>query len=60
MVDEATDQSNREQVVLVFRHVDSNLEVSEGFMGLYMVPSIDAKTLTSVIEDTLVRIWISL
>lgn len=55
MVDETTDQSNREQVVIVIRHVDSDLNVQEKFIGLCMVPSIDAATLTSVILDTLVR-----
>eukprot|EP00105_Crassostrea_gigas_P017526 XP_011435339.1 PREDICTED: zinc finger MYM-type protein 1-like [Crassostrea gigas] len=60
MVDETTDQSNREQVVIVIRHVDSDLNVQEKFIGLCMVPSIDAATLTSVILDTLVRMNISL
>lgn len=60
MVDETTDQSNREQVVIVIRHVDSDLNVQEKFIGLGMVPSIDAATLTSVILNTLVRMNISL
>ncbi|XP_062585373.1 zinc finger MYM-type protein 1-like [Saccostrea cucullata] len=60
MVDETTDQSNREQVVIVIRHVDSNLDVHEEFIGLCMVPSIDAATLTNVILDALVRMNISL
>ncbi|XP_041374745.1 52 kDa repressor of the inhibitor of the protein kinase-like [Gigantopelta aegis] len=46
MADETTDQSNREQVVIVLRHVDSDLTVYEEFTGLYVVPSIDAQTLT--------------
>lgn len=54
MVDETTDQSNREQVVIVIRHVDSDLNVQEKFIGLCMVPSIDAATLTSVILNTLI------
>uniref|UniRef100_A0A8W8K1D5 DUF4371 domain-containing protein n=1 Tax=Magallana gigas TaxID=29159 RepID=A0A8W8K1D5_MAGGI len=60
MVDETTDQSNREQVVIVNRHVDSDLNVQEEFIGLCTVPSIDAATLTSVILDTLVRMNMSL
>lgn len=60
MVDESTDQSNNEQVVIVIRHVDSDLNVQEKFIGLCMVPSIDAATLTSVILNTLVRMNISL
>lgn len=55
MADETTDKSNREQVVLVIRHVDSELYVHKEFIGLYMVPAIDANTLTSVILDTLTR-----
>ncbi len=53
MVDEMTDTANREQVVLVLRHVDSCLGMfMRYFVGLYLVPSIDAQTLTNVIEDT--------
>ena len=35
IVDEITDVSNREQVVLVFRWVTDNLAVHEEFFGLY-------------------------
>ena len=35
MVDETTDVSTTEQVVIVFRWVDSSLEVHEDFVGLY-------------------------
>ena len=55
MVDETVDSSNREQAVLVFRWVDDSLEVYEEFIGLYMVPSIDADTLVTIIKDSLVR-----
>jgi len=34
------------QVVRVLRHMDSGLNVTEDFIGMYMVPSIDAKPLT--------------
>ena len=37
MADETTDVSNREQVVLVLRHVDKELNVQEDFIGLYVV-----------------------
>ncbi|XP_048732510.2 zinc finger MYM-type protein 1-like [Ostrea edulis] len=60
MVDETTDQSNCEQVVIVIRHVDRDLNVHEDFIGLCMVPSINATTLTNVILDTLMRMNISL
>ncbi|XP_052809306.1 zinc finger MYM-type protein 1-like [Mya arenaria] len=56
MVDETTDVSNREQVVLVLRHVDSELNVQEDFIGLYVVPSIDAQTIANVIKDTILRL----
>ena len=60
MVDETTDESNREQMVIVLRHVDDHLNTHEEFIGIYMVPSIDSATLTSVIMDTLIRMNISL
>ena len=55
MADETSDKSNREQVVLVLRWVDDHLTTHEEFIGLYMVPSIDSRTLVSVIKDCLFR-----
>ena len=55
MIDETTDASNVEQVVLVFRWVDDNLAVHEEFIGLYQSDSIDAKSLVAIIRDTLLR-----
>ena len=46
MADETTDISNREQCVLVLRHVDVDLVTHEYFIGLYKVDSIDSNTLT--------------
>ena len=60
MADETTDTSNKEQVVIVLRHVDSDFEVHEDFIGLYVVGSINSKTLTSVIKDTIQRLMLSL
>ena len=40
MVDETTDVSTTEQVVLVFRWVDNLLHVHEYFVGLYQTESI--------------------
>ena len=60
MVDETVDSSNREQAVLVFRWIDDSLEVHEDFIGLYMVPSIDADTLVKIIKDSLMRMNLSL
>ena len=56
MVDETTDCSNKEQVVLVIRWIDEQLIVHEEFIGLYSVPAIDADTLTTVIKDNL--LWL--
>ena len=56
MVDETTDFSNKEQVVLVLRWVDCDFNVHEDFIGLYNVPSISANVLTSVIKDALQRL----
>jgi len=53
MVDETTDRSNQEQVVLVLRWVDDALEAHEDFIGLYSVSSISADNLTNVIKDCL-------
>ena len=60
MVDETTDMLNREQVVLCLRWVSEKFEVHEEFIGLYMVESIDANTLVSVIKDVLQRLNLSL
>ena len=44
MADKTTDKSNREQVVIVIRHVDTEQVAHEDFIGLNMVDSIDATT----------------
>ena len=60
MVDETTDISNKEQVVLCCRWVDKNLEAHEEFIGLYLVGSTQASALIEVIHDTLARMNISI
>lgn len=60
MIDECTDVSNQEQVVIVIRWVDEQLNAHEEFLGLYAVASIDASMLVSVIKDTLARMNLSL
>ena len=45
IVDETSDVSTVEQVVLVFRWVDSSLEVHEDFVGLYETASITSDSL---------------
>ena len=51
LVDETTDQSVKEQVVIVLRWVDEKLEVHEDFIGLYVTDSIIANSLVSLIHD---------
>ena len=60
MVDEATDCSNKEQVVLVFRWIGEDLVAHEDFIGLYLTDSIIAAALVAIIEDTLLRMNIKL
>ena len=59
MMDETTDVSNTEQVVIVFRWVSDSLEVHEEFLGLYQVASIKAEVLASIAIDCLQRLNIS-
>lgn len=59
MMDETTDVSNTEQVVIVFRWVSDLLEVHEEFLGLYQGASIKAEVLASTAMDCLKRFNIS-
>ena len=59
MADETTDESNREQVTMVFHYVESSLTAHEEFVGLHIVPSIDANTLRATIHDVLLRLNLS-
>ena len=60
MIDETSDCSNKEQVVLVFRWVSEDLVASEEFFGLYLTDSITSAALVAIIEDTLLRMNIKL
>lgn len=60
MVDETTDVSNKEQVVICLRWVDAQLTTHEDFIGLYVVESIEARTLLQVIHDVLLRLNINI
>ena len=53
MIDETTNISNAEQVVVCFRWVNENFEVHEDFVGLYEVESIGAEGLYQVITDVM-------
>ena len=60
MVDETTDISNKEQVVICFRWVDSKLEAHEEFFRLHQVESTQATALLAVIHDVLLRLNVSI
>lgn len=60
MVDETTDVSNHEQVVLCLRWVDECFSVHEEFIGLYFIEKISADSLVQVIKDVLLRMNLTL
>ena len=59
MVDETTDASNVEQVVVCLRWVSKTFEVQEEFVGLYEVASTAAEVIYSTITDVLLRLNLS-
>ena len=60
MIDETTDISTQEQVVVVFRWVDSHLVAHEDFVGLYVTNSTTANALVALIKDVLLRMNLKL
>lgn len=56
MSDECTDTSNREQLVICIRWVDSTLEPHEEFIGMYKLHNIQADTIVAAIKDVLIRL----
>ena len=56
MVDETTDVSNVEQVVICLRWVSEKFEVLEDFIGLYEVASTAAENIYATITDVLLRL----
>ena len=60
MADEVTDASNREQVVICLRRVDTSFEPHEEFIGLYKVDETSANTITKALMDVLERMHLSL
>ena len=52
--------SNKEQVVVCFRWVDSSLESREEFIGVYQVASTAASSLVATIRDVLQRVNVSI
>lgn len=59
MMDETTDATNKEQVVIVLRWVDDGFSVHEDFIGLYVVETIQASMLAEILKDTLMRLNLS-
>ena len=53
MVDETTDLSNVEQLVMCLRYVDDDLDVYEEFVGLHSLESTTATVIVSTIKDIL-------
>ena len=60
MCDECTDSSNREQLSICIRWVNSELEPQEDFIGLYKMANIRASDILITIKDILLRINLSL
>ena len=58
MVDETTDNSNHEQVVICFQWVSNDFKVHEEFAGLHVVDSIDAITIVQAIHSVLMRMYL--
>ena len=55
MVDETTDVSNKEQLTLVIRRIDENLDVFEEFLGMYSLLTTNAQSIVTAISDVLLR-----
>lgn len=53
MINETTDISNKEQVVIWIRHVDENLMGHKEFVGLHVVESTEASSLYGMVNDVL-------
>ena len=60
MVDETTDASTQEQVVIVLRWVDDNLDPHEDFIGLHITASTNASSILAIIKDVLLCMNVSL
>ena len=56
MVNQTTDNSNKEQLVVCIQWVDKSLQPHEEFIDLYHVESIQSSTLVSTIHNVLQRV----
>ena len=55
MEDETADESRTEQLVVVMRHVNKELEVSEDVLGMYSMKECNAASITNAITDDMLR-----
>ena len=61
MCDECTDASNKEQSVICIHWItNSDLEVHENFIGLYIINDMSGGTIVHVIKDTSVQMNLKL
>ena len=58
--DKYTDISNKEQVSFCICWVDKFPAAHEEFLGFYKVPNIKIETLVKIIQEILLRFWLSL
>jgi len=58
--DEVTDSSNKEQLVVCLRWVDSGFEAHKDFVGLHHVDDITIDTIIHALKDTVTRLTLSL
>ena len=56
MVDETTDLSNTEQMILCLRYVDDDLDVHEEVIGIHSLESTSADSIVSTVRDILLRL----
>ena len=60
IVDETTDISHKEQIVVCFQWVDNHLVAHEEFIGLSQIESTQLEMLLAVVHDVLHRLNISI
>lgn len=60
MADEVTDTSNREQVAICIRWVDSNFQPHEEFIGLHRADTITSNELVAILKDVILRMNLSI
>ena len=60
MMDETTDISNMEQLVICLRWVDSKLMVHEDFIGLHSLNTVMADEIVNTIKYVLIRMQVNI